>query len=52
MPVVIGVALSIVDPELMRPFVHSTGGILIMAGVVVLIVCGGLVIKKIVDIDV
>jgi tight adherence protein B len=52
MPVVIGVALSIVDPGLMMPFVHSMNGILIMAGVVVLIICGGLVIRKIVDIDV
>ena len=52
MPVVIGVALSIVDPGLMMPFVHSMSGMLIMAGVVVLIILGGLVIRKIVDIDV
>jgi len=52
MPVVIGVALAIVDPELMMPFVRSMSGIILMAGVVVLIVCGGLVIRKIVNIDV
>lgn len=52
MPVVIGIALAIVDPGLMMPFVHSTGGMLIMGGVVLLIIIGGLVIQKIVDIDV
>ncbi|MDD4872142.1 MAG: type II secretion system F family protein [Kiritimatiellae bacterium] len=52
MPVVIGVALSIVDPGLMMPFLHSMSGMLIIVGVVILIVCGGLVIRKIVDIDV
>jgi len=52
MPIVIGVALAIVDPGMMMPFVHSMSGIIIMAGVVLLIVCGGLVIRKIVDIDV
>ena len=52
MPIVIGVAMSIVDPGLMMPFVHSMTGVLIMAGVVLLIAIGGLVIRKIVDIDV
>jgi tight adherence protein B len=52
MPVVIGVALSIVDPSLMTPFVHSVAGIVVMTGVVFLILCGGLIIRKIVNIDV
>ena len=52
MPVVIGVALAVVDPEMMMPFVHSMTGVVIMATVVILIICGGLIIRKIVDIDV
>ncbi|MFO7871811.1 MAG: type II secretion system F family protein [Kiritimatiellia bacterium] len=52
MPAVIGVALLILDPELMIPFMHSALGIIIMASVVVLIFCGAMVIRKIIRIDV
>ncbi len=52
MPVVIGVALLIVDPELMLPFLHSTEGMLTLAVMAVLISLGGLTIRKIIRIDV
>ena len=52
MPLVIGVALTIVEPDMMRLFVHSTLGVGIMVAVAVLIAMGGLVIRKIVAIDV
>jgi tight adherence protein B len=52
MPIVIGVALSIVDPAMMLPFLHSMTGLMIIATVIFLILCGGLVIRKIVNIDV
>ena len=52
MPVVIGVALSIVDPRLMMPFLHSTMGAACIGIMTILIVCGGLLIRKIIRIDV
>ncbi len=52
MPIVIAVALLIVDPELMLPFLRSSIGLVIMLVVAILIACGGLVIRKIVNIDV
>ena len=52
MPVVIGVAMTIVRPSLMLPFLHSAIGIVTLAGVAVLITLGGLAIRKIIRIDV
>lgn len=52
MPAVILVALLFVDPRLMLPFLHSTIGLVTLLTVVVLIALGGLVIRKIVRIDV
>ncbi|MDA0577924.1 MAG: type II secretion system F family protein [Verrucomicrobia bacterium] len=52
MPVVIGCALVVVDPEMMLPFLHSSMGATIMVVVALLILAGGLVIRKIVRIDV
>jgi Flp pilus assembly protein TadB len=52
MPVIIAVALMIVDPELMLPFLHSTVGIITVMVVGVLILFGALVIRKIINIDV
>jgi len=52
MPIVIGVALVIVDPKMMLPFLHSTVGIVVMIVVTVLILCGALLIRKIINIDV
>ncbi len=52
MPLIIGIALMIIEPDLMRPFIHSTLGAMIMGAVVVLVGCGGLIIRKIINIDV
>lgn len=52
MPVVIGIAMMIVDPDTMIPFLYSAIGLGVIIAVIFLIVCGALVIRKIVDIDV
>jgi len=52
MPVAIGFAMMIVDPEMMVPFLHSMLGLGIIVAVAVLIACGALVIRKIIAIDV
>ena len=52
MPIFIGIALMIVDPDMMRPFLHSSVGLAVIGVVLALIVCGGLVIRRIVKIDV
>lgn len=52
MPVVIGIALTIVDPQLMLPFLHSSFGLGVIVAMTVLITLGGFVIRKIVAIDV
>lgn len=52
MPVVITIALMLLDPGMMIPFFHSTIGIIIVAAVVTLIGVGALMIRKIVNIQV
>jgi tight adherence protein B len=52
MPAIIGVALMIVDPSLMGPFIHSTAGTVVIGVVVLLVTLGGLWIRKIVRIDI
>lgn len=52
MPLVILFALLVVDPDLMKPFLHSAIGIATMIGVAILVTCGGLLIRKIIRIDV
>lgn len=52
MPAVIALALLVVDPELMKPFLHSTVGLATMVGVAILVTCGALLIRKIIRIDV
>ncbi len=52
MPVAIGFAMMLVDPEMMVPFLHSMLGLGIIIAVGVLILCGALVIRKIINIDV
>jgi len=52
MPIIIGIALLIVDPGLMLPFLHSLTGVIIIAAVVLLVTLGGLIIRKIIRIDV
>jgi len=52
MPVVIAIALMIVDPDMMRPFIHSTAGLGVAVAVVILVSLGAIVIRRIVTIDV
>ena len=52
MPVLIFLAFMMVDPGLMIPFVQSTIGAVIIGAVIVLVGLGGLLIRKIVRIDV
>lgn len=52
MPLIIGAALMIVDPGMMIPFLRSMMGLAIVVIVGVLLTCGGLLIRKIVRIDV
>ena len=52
MPILIGTALTLIDPEMMIPFFHSQVGVIIVVSVVVLIGLGGLMIRKIINIDI
>jgi tight adherence protein B len=52
MPVIIGTAMFIVDPNMMATFFHSLVGVVCVGVVVLLILSGALVIRKIVRIDV
>lgn len=52
MPLIIGLALLIIDPGMMIPFLRSMMGLSIIVIVAVLLLCGGLLIRKIVRIDV
>jgi tight adherence protein B len=52
MPAVIAVALVLVDPGMMLPFLHSGVGLAVIVAVAFLILCGALVIRKIIRIDV
>ena len=52
MPVVIGVAMMVVDPDLMLPFAKSLVGIGVIVAVAILITLGWLIIRKIIDINV
>lgn len=52
MPLIIGLALLIVDPAMMVPFLQSATGLMVMALVAVLLLCGAMMIRRIVRIDV
>jgi tight adherence protein B len=52
MPIIIGVALMIVDPEMTAPFFQSAAGFFVIITVGILITLGGLLIRKIINIDV
>jgi tight adherence protein B len=52
MPVVLGIVLYFLDPVMMMTFIRSQAGIMVLLIVLVLEVCGALLIRKIVDIDV
>jgi len=52
MPIAIFFMLMTLQPELMQSFLHSAMGLIIMGVSLVLIILGGLMIKKIVNIDI
>lgn len=52
MPVVIGVAMMMVDPGLMKPFLHSSVGMTVLTVMAGLIALGGYCIRRIVRIDI
>lgn len=52
MPVVVGGAMFLLRPEVMVPYLHSPAGLASVAAVIVLLTLGGLVIRKIIKIDV
>lgn len=52
MPLVLGVAMTLLRPGMMIPFLKSMTGMIAVAGVLVLITLGGLMIRKIIRIDV
>jgi tight adherence protein B len=52
MPIVLGVAMTILRPGMMMPFLTSNTGMIAVAGVLVLITIGALIIRKIIRIDV
>jgi tight adherence protein B len=52
MPAVIGLAMTMIDPAMMLPFLHSRGGVIIILIDILLIACGALMIRKIIRIDV
>ena len=52
MPIVVGLAMLFFRPEVMIPYLHTPAGLASIAAVIVLLTLGGLVIRKIIRIDV
>jgi tight adherence protein B len=52
LPVILGTVLTIIKPSLMMPFLTSTSGMIACAIIVLLLIAGGWMIKKIITIDV
>ena len=52
MPILLGIAMCVLKPKLMIPFLTSMTGILCVAVMTVLIVLGWMMIRKIIKIDV
>ena len=52
MPIVVGVAMCFFRPEVMLPYLRTPAGLASIAAVIVLLTLGGLVIRKIIRIDV
>ena len=52
MPIVVGLAMFFFRPEVMIPYLHTPAGLASIAAVIVLLTVGGLVIRKIIRIDV
>ena len=52
LPIIMAVALNFTNPELMEPMLHRPLGLLMLGVIAVLEVCGILVIRKIVNVDI
>lgn len=52
MPVLLGAGMYLIDPQMMRAFVQSTAGMLVLLIVLILEILGTIFINKIVNIDV
>lgn len=52
MPVILGVVLYFFQPALFRPFLSSFVGVCVVAGIALLLLAGGLTIRKIIQIDI
>lgn len=52
MPFLLGIGMAIFKPSLMMPFLLSLAGVATLVAVTVLVALGGLMIRKIVTIDV
>jgi tight adherence protein B len=52
MPLLIILVMLILDPETMKPFLYSMEGLVTLAVTAALVACGGLMIRKIINIDI
>ncbi len=52
MPFLLGLGMLLMKPGMMKPFLFSTVGVCVIGVIVILVVLGGLMIKKIVTIDI
>ena len=52
MPVVLGVAMTLLKPDMMVPFLQSVNGMMCIGGMILLIMTGWYFIKRIINIDV
>jgi hypothetical protein len=52
MPFVLGIGMAVFKPDLMLPFAFSMMGAILLGIMTLLVICGGLMIRKIVTIDV
>jgi len=52
MPLILGVAMTVLRPGMMLPFLKSVNGMIAVAAVIVLITLGAMLIRKIIRIDV
>jgi len=52
MPLLLGLAMFFLDPSMMLAFLHSGIGLVMVAGVIILEICGALMIRRIINIDI
>jgi tight adherence protein B len=52
MPIALAIILTVIKPGMMLPFFQSRAGIISIIAVIIMLVCGGLLIRKIIRIDV